>query len=66
MLILRYDEFGFPVDATVDESMKAKHGFGLTFGVGVQFKEKFSVGYSLQYETGWKTKCHFATFGYTF
>ena len=61
-----YDEFGFPVDATVDESMKAKHGFGLTFGVGVQFKEKFSVGYSLQYETGWKTKCHFATFGYTF
>lgn len=50
----------------VDDSMKAHHGFGLSFGVGIQFKEKFSLGYTLQYETAGKTKCHFATIGITF
>ena len=49
-----------------DESMGANHGFGLAFGVGVQFKEKLSIGYTLQYETALKTKCHFATIGWTF
>ena len=50
----------------VDDSMKAHHGFGLQFGVGLQFKEKFSLGYQLQYETAGKSKTHFATFGFTF
>lgn len=49
-----------------DEKMVANHGFGLAFGAGIQFKEKFSLGYTLQYETACKSKCHFATFGFTF
>lgn len=49
-----------------EEKMKAHHGFGLQFGVGLQFKEKFSLGYQLQYETAGKSKTHFATFGFTF
>lgn len=56
---------------TIDEidagsSMQANHGFGLTWGVGVQINKKFSIGYTLQYETAFKSKNHLATFGYTF
>ena len=40
--------------------------FGITYGLGLQFKEKFSVGYSLVYETAGSSKVHFATFGWTF
>ena len=40
--------------------------FGLTYGLGLQFKQKFSVGYSLIYETAGNGKCHYATFGWTF
>ena len=47
-------------------SMQANHGFGLTFGVGVQIAKKVNIGYSLQYETAFKSKNHFATIGYTF
>ena len=50
----------------VDESMKAHHGFGLSVGVGFQFMEKYSIGYTLQYETAGKTKSHFATLGWSF
>lgn len=46
--------------------MQANHGFGLTWGVGVQIKKKFHIGYTLQYETAFKSKNHFATIGYTF
>ena len=46
--------------------MEAHHGFGLTWGIGVQIKKKFNIGYTLQYETAFKSKNHFATFGYTF
>lgn len=46
--------------------MEANHGFGLTWGVGVQIKKKFNIGYTLQYETAFESKNHFATFGYTF
>ena len=49
-----------------EEKMKAHHGFGLAVGAGIQYKEKFSIGYTLQYETAGKTKNHFATIGYTF
>ena len=44
----------------------AKSAFGLTYGLGFQFKEKFSVGYTLIYETAGSSKTHFATFGWTF
>lgn len=70
--IWRDIDFGAWYDPTtgtvvvVNDSMKGHHGFGLSFGVGIQFKEKFSLGYTLQYETAGKTKCHFATFGITF
>lgn len=46
--------------------MEANHGFGLTFGVGIQFKKKYSLGYSLIYETAFKSKSHLATFGFAF
>ncbi len=49
-----------------DEEMTANHGFGLTYGVGLQVCKKFNLGYSLQYETAFETKTHFATIGYTF
>lgn len=40
--------------------------YGMVAGVGLQFKEKCSVGYAFQYETAGKSKIHFATIGYTF
>lgn len=46
--------------------MEANHGFGLTFGIGIQFNKKYSIGYSLQYETAFKSKSHLATFGFAF
>lgn len=53
-------------DEGMTTSMKANHGFGLTWGVGMQINKKFSIGYTLQYETAFKSKNHLATFGYTF
>lgn len=53
-------------DVDVDEKMKAHHGFGLTWGIGLQYNKKFSWGYSLQYETAFKMKNHFFTMAYTF
>lgn len=47
-------------------SMSAYHGFGLTWGIGVQYNKKFSLGFTLQWESKFKTKNYFATFGYTF
>ena len=44
----------------------AEHAFGLTFGVGLQYKKTFSLGYTLQWENQWKTKNHFATLGFAF
>lgn len=48
------------------DSMESNHGFGLTFGVGMQYNQKWSFGYTLQYETALKTKSHFATIGFAF
>lgn len=53
-------------DEMPSTKMQANHGFGLTFGVGVQIAKKVNIGYSLQYETAFKSKNHFATIGYTF
>ena len=49
-----------------DSSMEANHGFGLTFGAGLQFNQKWSFGYTLLYETALKTKSHFGTIGFAF
>lgn len=53
-------------DIDEDGSMSAYHGFGLTWGIGVQYNKKFSLGFTLQWESKFKTKNYFATFGYTF
>lgn len=52
--------------ALSESKIQDYHGFGLTFGVGLQYNKKWLVGYTLQYETAFKTKSHFATIGYTF
>ena len=49
-----------------ETKMQANHGFGLTFGAGLQFNQKWSFGYTLQYETALKTKSHFGTIGFAF
>lgn len=61
-----YEDFDDDVIPSISTKMQANHGFGLTWGVGVQIKKKFNIGYTLQYETAFKTKNHFATFGITF
>lgn len=40
--------------------------FGMVAGIGLQFKQKFSVGYTFQFETAGESKAHFATIGWTF
>ena len=47
-------------------SMKGHSAFGLTWGIGVQYNQKWALGYTLQYETWGKSKNHFATISYTF
>lgn len=42
------------------------HGFGLTWGIGMQFMEHFFVGYTLEYSTAWKFTAHYGKFGYRF
>ena len=49
-----------------DAKMKARSAFGLTWGVGIQYNQKWSLGYTLQFESNGKSKNHFATIGYTF
>lgn len=43
-----------------------KSAFGMVAGIGLQFKQKFSVGYTFQFETAGESKAHFATIGWTF
>ena len=61
-----YDPITGDVIVVGDDSMQANHGFGLTFGAGLQFNQKWSFGYTLQYETALKTKSHFGTIGFAF
>ena len=58
------DEFEDAVDGAT--SMKAHSAFGLTWGFGLQLNKKFSLGYSLHYDTYSECKKHFVTFGFTF
>ena len=60
------EEFYKAIEDNFRGKMEANHGFGLTWGVGVQIAKKVNIGYTLQYETAFESKNHFATFGYTF
>lgn len=45
---------------------KAHHGFGLSWGLGIQIKEHFFLGYTLEYSTAAKFTSHYGKFGYRF
>ena len=45
---------------------QAESAFGLTWGIGLQYSQKWSLGYTLEYESNGTSKCHFATVAYTF
>ena len=53
-------------DSDGGTKMKGHSAFGLTWGLGLQLNKKWSLGYTLQYESWGKSKSHFATVGYTF
>lgn len=44
----------------------ASHGFGLSFGVGVQMVDHVYVGYALEYNTVWKSTSHYAKITWRF
>ena len=44
----------------------ASHGFGLSFGVGVQMVDHVYVGYALEYSTIWKSTSHYAKITWRF
>ena len=48
------------------EKMKGYSAFGLSWGIGIQYNEKISLGYTLQWESKFKAKNHVATISYTF
>ena len=49
-----------------DDKMTTSSAFGLTWGAGLQLNQKWSFGYSLQWESLGKSKSHFGTVAYTF
>ncbi len=58
------DEYSRAGKHDEDEENIANHAFGLTWGIGIQAFKWLSIGYSLQYETAFKTKNHFATISF--
>lgn len=48
------------------DKMKGYSAFGLSWGIGIQYNEKISLGYTLQWESKFKAKNHVATISYTF
>ena len=42
------------------------HGFGLSFGFGVEAWDRCSLGYTLEYSTSWKSTSHYAKIGVRF
>jgi hypothetical protein len=42
------------------------HGFGLSWGIGVEIVDHFLVGYDLEYNSGVKSTAHFAKLTYKF
>jgi hypothetical protein len=66
-----YDDDWYDWDDIYDDlddgvEMKAHSAFGLNWGFGIQLNKKFSLGYSLHYDTYSECKKHFVTFGFTF
>ena len=49
-----------------DGGWSASHGFGLSWGIGVEILDHFQVGYALEYNTIYKSTAHFAKFTYKF
>lgn len=61
-----WDDWDDLYDDLDDTKMKAHSAFGLNWGFGLQLNKKFSLGYSLHYDTFSECKKHFVTFGFTF
>ena len=59
-----YDAGDFDFDA--DDLIKVKHGFALSWGIGVQFIDRIYVGYALEYSTVSKYTSHYARIGIRF
>ena len=57
------DIFGWAIPVI---EKKAHHGFGVSGGIGLQIKEHFFVGYTIEYSTAWKFTSHYGKFGYRF
>ena len=61
-------------DPTIDDYVfvpggngwSASHGFGLSFGVGIQMIDHLYIGYTLEYSTVWKSTSHFAKITWRF
>lgn len=45
---------------------KAHHGLGLSLGIGLQIKEHFYIGYTMEYSTAAKFTSHYGKFAYRF
>lgn len=50
----------------VADDVQTTSAFGLDWGIGIQLNKKWSLGYTLQWESAGKTKNHFGTIGFTF
>lgn len=48
------------------KTTSTKSGFGLNFGLGLQVNKKYSVGYSLDYDSAFKIPYHMVKFGFAF
>ena len=52
--------------AKVGDETSTNSAFGLTWGAGLQLNKKWSLGYTLQWESAGKSKNHFGTVAFTF
>ena len=52
--------------AKVGGETSTNSAFGLTWGAGLQLNKKWSLGYTLQWESAGKSKNHFGTVAFTF
>lgn len=59
-------DMGYVLGITSTNDTDTWHAFGLTWGIGLQYKQKWSLGYTLEFESNGKSKSHFATIGYAF
>lgn len=57
---------GYDCTLTKYASYVADHGFGLSWGAGLEFVEKANFGYALEYNTVMKSTSHYFTIGIKF